>query len=233
MPAETPPADMADGRKSRRSRRIAGLAILALVGLAGIGMAMWKPAAEAVGVAGAPTITASAACPASQALATRLKPLAKGEVAAFGVSDAPVPLTPVSFQDGEGKTRTLADFKGRTILLNLWATWCAPCRHEMPALDRLQAELGGADFEVVAVNIDQRNLDKPRQWLAETKIERLAYYADPSVRIFQDLKAEGRAFGMPTTILVDKHGCALGQLNGPAEWASADALTLIRAALGR
>ena len=85
------------------------------------------------------------------------------------------------------------------MLFNLWATWCVPCRKEMPALDELQAKLGGADFEVVAVNIDTRDPEKPRAWLKEVGIERLAYYADPAAKVFQDLKQVGKAWGMPTT----------------------------------
>ena len=118
------------------------------------------------------------------------------------------------------------------MLLNLWATWCVPCRKEMPALDALQQKLGGPDFEVVAVNIDTRDPDKPKAWLKEVGIERLGYYADSSAKMFQDLKAVGRAFGMPTTILIDRNGCELGTLAGPAEWASDDAIKLIEAALG-
>jgi thiol-disulfide isomerase/thioredoxin len=119
------------------------------------------------------------------------------------------------------------------VLLNLWATWCVPCRKEMPALDALQARLGGPDFEVVAVNIDTRDPEKPRSWLKETGVTGLAYYADASAKIFQDLKAAGRAFGMPTTILIDPQGCELATLAGPAEWASEDALAFIGAALKR
>jgi len=127
----------------------------------------------------------------------------------------------------------LADFRGRTVLLNLWATWCVPCRKEMPALDALQAKLGGDRFQVVAVNIDQRNLDKPKAWLEEVGIKRLGYYADPSAKVFQDLKAIGKAVGMPTTLLIDPNGCELGVLAGPAEWASDDAVKLIEAATRR
>ena len=119
------------------------------------------------------------------------------------------------------------------MLLNLWATWCVPCRKEMPALDALQAKLGGDKFEVVAVNIDTRNLDKPKAWLQEVGIKQLGYYADPSAKVFQDLKAAGKAFGMPTTLLIDPQGCELGVLAGPAEWASEDAVKLIEAALGK
>jgi len=115
--------------------------------------------------------------------------------------------------------------------LNLWATWCVPCRKEMPALDALEGKLGNDKFQVVAVNIDTRNLDKPKAWLQEIGVKRLGYYADSSAKVFQDLKAVGRAFGMPTTLLVDAKGCELGVLAGPAEWASEDAIKLVEAAL--
>lgn len=209
---------------------VAAVSVVALLALIGMGL-FARYGGE--GQPGNSVVAANASCPAAKATSARLAPLARGEVAAFGVQDTPRPLVPVSFNDGNGKPLTMADFKGRTILLNLWATWCAPCRHEMPALDKLQVTLGGADFEVVTVNIDQRNLDRPRKWLAEANISNLAFYADPSVRIFQDLKAAGRAVGMPTTLLIDKDGCDLGSVNGPAEWASEDALALIRAAIAR
>ncbi len=175
----------------------------------------------------------SAQCRAASTVTAKLKPLARGEVAALQVLEKPAPATPVAFKNAKGEAVSLADFKGKAVLLNLWATWCAPCRHEMPALDKLQAELGGPDFEVVAVNIDTRNFDKPKQFLDEIKVQKLGYFSDPSAKIFQDLKAAGRAFGMPTTILVDAQGCELAWLAGPAEWASADALAFIRGALGK
>jgi hypothetical protein len=103
----------------------------------------------------------------------------------------------------------------------------------MPALDALEAKLGGPAFEVVTVNIDTRDPDKPRTWLKEVGIGRLAYYADPSAKVFQDLKVAGRAAGMPTTLLIDPSGCEIGTLAGPADWASEDAVKLISAALGR
>jgi thiol-disulfide isomerase/thioredoxin len=154
-------------------------------------------------------------------------------VAAVTVAREPKPLPDLAFNGPDGSPTSLAAFRGRTVLLNLWATWCAPCRQEMPALDRLQGELGGRDFEVVAVNIDTRNLDKPRTWLKEAGVARLAYYADPEAKVFQDLKRVGKAVGMPTTLLVDPDGCELALINGPAEWASEDALKLVRAALAR
>jgi thiol-disulfide isomerase/thioredoxin len=175
----------------------------------------------------------SAECRAAKPVAERLKPFARGEVAAVNVAAEPKPLPDLAFNDPEGSPTSLASLKGRTVLLNLWATWCVPCRQEMPALDRLQGELGGPDFEVVAVNIDTRNLDKPRAWLKDAGVARLAYYADPQAKVFQDLRQIGKAVGMPTTLLIDPQGCELAHLSGPAEWASEDALKLVRAALGR
>jgi len=102
---------------------------------------------------------ADAACRPAAEVAKRLAPLAQGEVAAVGIAAEPKTLPELTFNDPEGKPRTLADYRGRTVLLNLWATWCVPCRKEMPALDVLQAKLGDEKFEVVAVNIDTRNLD--------------------------------------------------------------------------
>jgi thiol-disulfide isomerase/thioredoxin len=176
---------------------------------------------------------AAASCAASPALAAKIGEAARGEVAAFQAVAQPRALPALSFNDASGAASGLSQMGGKTVLLNLWATWCAPCRKEMPALDALQAEFGGPDFEVVAVNIDTRNLERPRQWLAENGITRLAYYADPEAKIFQDLKRVGQAVGMPTTLLIDAKGCQLGVLHGPAEWHSDDARKLIRTALGR
>jgi thiol-disulfide isomerase/thioredoxin len=127
----------------------------------------------------------------------------------------------------------LERWRGRTVLLNLWATWCVPCRREMPALDTLEQRLGGPAFEVVAINIDTRDSSKPKEWLKEVSVQKLAYFADPTARTFQDLKAIGRAFGMPTTLLIDSQGCEIASIAGPAEWASEDAIKLIQAALAR
>jgi len=174
-----------------------------------------------------------AACRPAVEAARRLAPLARGEVAAFVVAEEPLRLPDLAFRDAAGAERHLADWRGRTVLFNLWATWCVPCRKEMPALDALEGKLGGPQFEVVAVNIDTRDPAKPRAWLKEAGIDRLGYYADPSAKVFQDLKIVGRAAGMPTTLLVDPAGCEIGTVAGPAEWASADALRLVTAAVER
>jgi thiol-disulfide isomerase/thioredoxin len=176
---------------------------------------------------------ADPACRPSAELARRLAPLARGEVAAINIVAEPKRLPDLVFNDAGGAPRKLADFRGRTVLLNLWATWCVPCRKEMPALDALQAKLGDDTFQVVAVNIDTRNPDKPKAWLDEVGVKRLAYFSDPSAKVFQDLKAIGKALGMPTTLLIDAKGCELGTLAGPAEWASDDAIRLIETAKAR
>ena len=171
------------------------------------------------------------ACRGAVDLAGKLAPLAHGEVAALTMATTPLLLPDLAFEDADGKPKKLSDWRGRTVLVNLWATWCVPCRREMPALESLQTRLGGPDFEVVAVNIDTRDPDKPKAWLAQAGVTGLAYYSDASARVFQDLKAVGKAVGMPTSLLVDGAGCEIASLAGPAEWASDDALALVRAAL--
>ena len=172
-----------------------------------------------------------AACAPAVATAKRIAPLAHGEVAAVTMATAPLRLPDLAFEDAAGKPRKLSDWRGKTVLLNLWATWCVPCRKEMPALDELQGKLGDKDFEVVAVNIDTRDPEKPKAFLKEANLTRLGYFADHKAKVFQDLKAIGRALGMPTTVLVDAQGCEIGTIAGPAEWASEDAIKLIKAAV--
>jgi thiol-disulfide isomerase/thioredoxin len=106
-----------------------------------------------------------------------------------------------------------------------------PCRREMPALESLQTRLGGPDFEVVAVNIDTRDPEKPKNFLKDANLTRLNYFSDQKAKVFQDLKAIGRALGMPTSVLVDGRGCEIATIAGPAEWASDDAVKLITAAM--
>ena len=161
----------------------------------------------------------------------QLKPLAIGNMAAMRILEKPLDLTAISFGDGNGKKLTIADWKGRVVLLNLWATWCPPCRHEMPFLEDLEARLGGDNFQVVAVSIDLKNPDKPKAFYAEIGLEKLGFYWDGTAKIFNELKKHNLAFGMPTTILIDENGMALGALNGPAVWNSPEAFTLIEQAL--
>jgi thiol-disulfide isomerase/thioredoxin len=162
-------------------------------------------------------------------LAARLKPLVHGEIAALTLAPRPKPLPELGFATAEGTKASLADFKGRTVLLNLWATWCVPCRQEMPALDRLQGILGGKDFSVVAVNIDTAKLDRPRAFWEEIGIKNLTLYTDNKAGVFETLKQTGKVIGLPATILVAKDGCEIGTMAGPAQWDSEDALALLNA----
>jgi len=171
------------------------------------------------------------ACAATVDLARKIAPLAHGEVAAVTMATKGLQLPDLAFEDAEGKPRKLSDWRGKTVLVNLWATWCVPCRKEMPALEGLQTKLQGPNFEVVAINIDTRDPEKPKNFLREANLTRLGYFYDEKAKVFQDLKAAGRALGMPTSVLVDPKGCEIGTLAGPAEWDSEDAIKLIKAAV--
>jgi thiol-disulfide isomerase/thioredoxin len=184
---------------------------------------MAAPEVSAPVVAGAHTPACAAKADQAQAIGAA----ATGQVAAMLPADPPQSLQELSFNGPDGAPLTLADFSGKAVLLNLWATWCAPCRAEMPALDRLQEEMGGDDFEVVAVNVDAGSDDKPQRFLAETEVDSLAYYRDASLGVFNELKSRGLALGLPVTLLIDEDGCLLGHMNGPAEWASEDAKRLV------
>ena len=222
-PEHTAPPPAAEGRAGARKGPLALVA--AIVGLGTL--------AAVYGVVGAARNVGEPVCRSALDLARRMEPLSRGEVAAVKVADEARKLPELAFRAASGQPKSLADWRGRTVLLNLWATWCVPCRKEMPALDALQNKLGAPDFEVVAVNIDTRNLDKPKSWLREVGVDHLAYYSDPNAKVFQDLKAVGKAIGMPTTLIVDPNGCELASLAGPAEWASDDGVKLVSAALGR
>jgi thiol-disulfide isomerase/thioredoxin len=171
------------------------------------------------------------ACAGAVDLARKIGPLAHGEVAALTMATSPLRLPDLAFDDADGKPRKLSEWRGKTVLVNLWATWCVPCRKEMPALDSLQTKLGGKDFEVVAINIDTRDPEKPKNFLKDAHLTRLGYFTDTKAKVFQDLKNIGKALGMPTSVLVDGQGCEIGTIAGPAEWASDDAIALIKAAV--
>ena len=191
-----------------------------LIGFAGmVGIGGLKP-----GAGGDP------ACRAAVDTAKRIAPLAHGEVAALTMATTPLKLPDLAFEDADGKPKKLSDWRGKTVLVNLWATWCVPCRKEMPALEGLQTKLQGPNFEVVAINIDTRDPEKPKKFLKDANLTRLGYFNDQKAKVFQDLKAIGRALGMPTSVLVDPQGCEIATIAGPAEWDSDDAVKLIEAA---
>lgn len=150
-----------------------------------------------------------------------------GALAAFVYKNPPAPLTDILFRDGNGDEVRLSDFQGKVVLLNLWATWCAPCREEMPALDRLAADLRSDQFDVVALAIDRAGIAGAKKFLDETNVKNLAVYVDKTARGGAALKA----IGLPTTILIDDQGREIGRLAGPAEWDSEAAKAIINKAL--
>ncbi len=173
----------------------------------------------------------TAACAAARRHAAALDPLIGGEIAAFRVAEHPEKLSGLTFTGSDGKPMTLAAFEGKVALVNLWATWCAPCRGEIPGLDRLQAAHGGDDFTVVPISIDTADSDRPAQFMQSIGVEHLPLYTDRTTKIFEELKKRGLAVGLPVTVLIDRDGCRLGHINGPAEWDSEDGQRLIEAAL--
>lgn len=142
----------------------------------------------------------------------------------FAIHESPLPVPEIHFKDGKGHARTLADFRGKVVLLNIWATWCLPCRKEMPTLDRLQAKLGGSNFEVVALSIDSGGPDWVKMFFAEIGIKHLALNIDTSGKAIFALGAPG----IPTTLLIDREGREIGRRIGPAEWDSPEMVAFIR-----
>lgn len=173
------------------------------------------------------------ACAAGAGRAKKVAAAATGEVAALLPADPPQSMRHLAFNGPDGKPMTLADHAGKTLLLNLWATWCAPCRAEMPALDALQKEMGSDAFQVIAVNVDTGDDAKPKKFLQEIGVEKLGFYRDSTMALFNDLKKRGLALGLPVTMLIDGQGCLVAHMNGPAEWASQDAKKLVEAALAK
>jgi len=224
---------MADDRKFFPAKRLVAVALVAgaLAGAVAVyvrenhlGNAP-QPQPEAAADSQADT-----ACAAKADTARKIAASATGQVAALLPADPPQSLRSLSFEGPEGKPMTLADHSGKTLLVNLWATWCAPCRAEMPALDALQRDMGGEKFEVVAVNVDTGDAAKPKKFLQETGVQHLALYREPTLTLFDTVKKRGLALGLPVTMLVDGEGCLLGHMNGPAEWSGPDAKRLIEAA---
>ncbi len=155
---------------------------------------------------------------------TSLFAAAQAPLKSFVLHDAPKPVATVAFDDAEGRSRTLADFKGKVVLLNIWATWCVPCRKEMPALDRLQGAMGSPDFEVLPVSIDRGGIAKVRDFYSEIGVRHLAIYIDVSG---QAPRALG-AVGLPTTLVIDRAGQEVGRVIGPAEWDSSEIADVLR-----
>jgi thiol-disulfide isomerase/thioredoxin len=138
----------------------------------------------------------------------------------------PVPAPQTAFtavREGVEQTARLGEFEG-VVLLNVWATWCAPCVHEMPALDQLQADLGEEGLTVIALSVDRGGLNKVAPFYEDLRLEHLGIYLDPRGKLARDLDVRG----LPSTYLVDRDGRIVGAIQGAYDWAGDDAKALIR-----
>ena len=209
--------------------RIRAVVLGGVAGLAaGVGFLYWLIGTEHK----ADPAEVSAATEATTAVAavwpTKVtKDLAAGDLAAFVIKPQRQEVPDIRFNNEKNEGASLSQWRGRVVLVNLWATWCAPCRKEMPALAALQKQLGGKDFEVVAISIDRKGADASAAFLIENNAATLALYTDPSAAILDALQA----VGMPASVLVDRQGREIGRLLGPADWSGTDALKLIKAAI--
>ena len=142
-----------------------------------------------------------------------------GQMSAFLFKRELRPAPDFQFSGPQGEALALSDFRNRVVLLNFWATWCPPCVEEMPSLDRLQARLGGRDFEVIALSLDRGGLSVVNSFFTQSKLTNLRPYLDSANKAMRTF----RLGGLPTTIMIDRRGRIIGTLAGPAEWDSADA----------
>ena len=173
---------------------------------------------------------AQAACQMSEAQRAALDAAAVGDLAAMRIADKPVPLTDIGFQMPDGAAKKFTDLN-KVLVLNLWATWCGPCREEMPDLANIQTEYGNDDFEVFALNVDRNGGDKPQKFLESINATALNLYLDPANKSFQNFRSKGLVFGLPTTMIVDPKGCVQGVLAGIAHWGSDDAKNLVEVSI--
>lgn len=152
-----------------------------------------------------------------------------GSVEKFAARDDGAAAPAISFEDGERRHLTLADFKGQVVLVNFWATWCTPCIRELPSLDRLQAQLKPSGVKIIALSLDRGGADVVKRFFAENGIRHLDVYVDPTMDAQQAFKIPG----LPTTVLIDRNGHDRGRLIGPADWDDAKAAQLVLSANGR
>ena len=207
-------------RKRLTPRRVAIAALLS-AGVA-IAITFW------VGNAG---LLKAADCAPQSLAAQKVDAVAVGQLAALNGTGTGRGYADMKFTDAAGKPVTLKDFAGKTLLVNFWASWCIPCRAEMPALDKLAAEQNDATFMVLPINLDlgTGGLDKAKAFLADGKWANLPLYADSTFEAFKRLQTSAVAMGLPSTLLIDKQGCEIGVLQGPAEWDSSDGTNVIAA----
>src|SRR3954470_13096564 len=174
-------------------------------------------------------LAAAPAFLAAPALANLGPDLLKGSVARFALAKEPKPLPELAFSDADDKPLTLADYKGKVVLVNFWATWCAPCVKEMPSLDRLQAAIGKDKLVVLPLSLDGSSRAKVAPFYSDKKLANIGIYFDKGKKVLGALDVSV----LPTSVLIDAQGRELGRLEGEADWDQPEALALIKGATER
>ncbi len=173
-------------------------------------------------------------CPVQAGPAQIVDAAARGELAALNGTGEGRGYADMAFKDENGAEMSVADFAGKFLLVNFWASWCVPCREEMPALDAIATEYNSDKFMVLPINLDigEGGLEKAKDFLDEGQFQNLPLYADNTFAAFDRLKREAVAIGLPATLLLDPEGCELAVLQGPAEWHSSDGKAVVDALIG-
>ena len=153
-----------------------------------------------------------------------LEALREGTMKKLSFSE-PTPVSEKAFTDAQGGEFTLADFNGKIVLVNFWATWCAPCRKEMPMLSELQTEFGGEDFEVVTIATGRNSVPGIQKFFADIGVDNLPVYLDPKQKLARDMAV----LGLPITVLLNEEGQEIARMRGDAEWNSESAKAIISA----
>jgi thiol-disulfide isomerase/thioredoxin len=168
-------------------------------------------------------------CPVQAEEAAAISEAAVGELAALNGTGEGRGYATMAFKDADGTDMTIADFKGKALLVNFWASWCVPCREEMPALDALATKYNSDAFMVLPINLDigESGLAKAQAFLDEHSFANLPLYADSSFAAFERLKQQAVAIGLPATLVLDEQGCELAVLQGPAHWDTPDGEAVI------
>lgn len=155
---------------------------------------------------------------------TELEALREGTMKKLMFAE-PAPVSDAVFTHADGGEFRLSDFRGKHVLVNFWATWCAPCRKEMPMLSELQAEFGGDAFEVVTIATGRNELGAMKRFLSEVGVDNLPLYLDPRQALARDMAV----LGLPITVILDPEGREIARMRGDAEWNSESAKAIIRA----
>jgi thiol-disulfide isomerase/thioredoxin len=196
--------------------------VLALISAAvALALTLW------LGNSSAPQATE---CPVQAERAEKIDFAAVGELAAMRGTGEGRGYAHIGFNDADGKPMTIADFKGKKLLVNFWASWCVPCREEMPALDAIATRFNSDQFMVLPINTGEPEIQKGKDFLAEGQFANLPFYEN--FELFKTLQQMAVITGLPGTLLLDENGCELAALPGPAEWNTPDGENVIRALLG-